>query len=501
MGVRKLAVLLSLLPVAARAQSAWEEGQWAGDDQYSSQPWDDADAREGAASAQPQYETPPPPPDDEYAAPQYDPRPPVEPYAAPQYTPPSPPVDEYADAGPSMDDFRSGLRPYGRWVQSPEYGWVWQPRHVSHEWRPYWDGHWVWTTAGWTWVTDEPWGWATYHYGRWAMVAGAGWVWVPGRVWAPAWVAWRWGGGYAGWCPLGPRGVVYVQPRSWVFVASPNFLAPVRHHAVPFKVVTTIWTRAQPLPVVRPTPRAGPLPRIVEEHTHVPVRVVPIVEAGSRTQTRPLATGAVPVWRPRTIPYVRPGAVANPPEHAERPRVVSPGGNMIRGEPRALPADPRVGPVYRVPVQTRLPNDLPGHADRRPEQPPGLERRPTQPPGQERRPTEPPGQERRPEDSPRADRRPEQLPGQERRPQETPRADRRPEQLPGQERRPEQLPGMNRRPEQGPHAEQQRPPAMQPARPPPPAAAPARREHDVPARPAAEPHARPVEAKRDRERD
>ena len=30
--LRKLALLLLLVPVAARAQSAWEEGQWAGDD-------------------------------------------------------------------------------------------------------------------------------------------------------------------------------------------------------------------------------------------------------------------------------------------------------------------------------------------------------------------------------------------------------------------------------------------------------------------------------------
>src|SRR5207302_1110752 len=139
---------------------------------------------------------------------------------------------------------------------------VWQPRYVGRHWQPYWDGRWVWTTAGWTWVTEEPWGWATYHYGRWAFVDEAGWVWLPGRVWGPAWVAWRWGGGYAGWCPLGPRGAVFVQPRSWVFVETPYFMTPVRHHAVPVSVVATVWRRAQPMPVVRPSPRAGrPLPR------------------------------------------------------------------------------------------------------------------------------------------------------------------------------------------------------------------------------------------------
>src|SRR5207249_3417880 len=147
--------------------------------------------------------------------------------------------DRYSDRGPSMQDFRAGLDEYGRWVDTPEYGLVWQPTQVGYRWQPYWDGRWMWTTAGWMWITDEPWGWATYHYGRWAMVDRAGWVWVPGRVWAPAWVAWRWGGGYAGWCPLGPRGVVYVQPRTWVFVPSQQFLGPVRRHAVPVSSVPT----------------------------------------------------------------------------------------------------------------------------------------------------------------------------------------------------------------------------------------------------------------------
>lgn len=33
---------------------------------------------------------------------------------------------------------------------------------------------------GWTWFSDEPFGWATYHYGRWAWDSQAGWLWVPG---------------------------------------------------------------------------------------------------------------------------------------------------------------------------------------------------------------------------------------------------------------------------------------------------------------------------------
>ncbi len=71
----------------------------------------------------------------------------------------------------------------------------------------------VYTDDGWTWVADpsEPWGWATYHYGRWTNLDGIGWVWVPGYTWAPAWVSWRYGGGYCGWAPLPPETTIGVD--------------------------------------------------------------------------------------------------------------------------------------------------------------------------------------------------------------------------------------------------------------------------------------------------
>ena len=59
------------------------------------------------------------------------------------------------------------------------------------DWRPYAEGFWSQTDQGWTWVSYEDFGWATFHYGRWARLADAGWVWVPGFEWAPAWVSWR----------------------------------------------------------------------------------------------------------------------------------------------------------------------------------------------------------------------------------------------------------------------------------------------------------------------
>ncbi|MBO0725115.1 MAG: hypothetical protein J2P52_05920 [Blastocatellia bacterium] len=114
------------------------------------------------------------------------------------------------------------LDEYGVWRVVPEYGPVWVPNRVAADWAPYRYGHWIWAEPwGWTWVDDAPWGFAPFHYGRWAYLNGS-WVWVPGSmaprpVYAPALVAFvgggDWhaspslGGGGVAWFPLGPREV------------------------------------------------------------------------------------------------------------------------------------------------------------------------------------------------------------------------------------------------------------------------------------------------------
>jgi hypothetical protein len=105
----------------------------------------------------------------------------------------------------SMDFFYDNLDPYGSWREVGDYGYCWQPRNVDDGWRPYSDGRWVYTDAGWTWDSDEPFGWAVYHYGRWANVNGIGWIWVPGTEWGPGWVSWRHSPRYTGWAPLPPE--------------------------------------------------------------------------------------------------------------------------------------------------------------------------------------------------------------------------------------------------------------------------------------------------------
>src|SRR5256886_4141865 len=112
-------------------------------------------------------------------------------------------------AGPTSgySTFYTKLEPHGAWLETADYGYVWQPREAesSRSWRPYTNGRWVYTDAGWTWISEEPFGWATYHYGRWTRLRGIGWVWVPGQQWAPAWVSLSQSNHYVGWAPLPPE--------------------------------------------------------------------------------------------------------------------------------------------------------------------------------------------------------------------------------------------------------------------------------------------------------
>lgn len=104
----------------------------------------------------------------------------------------------------SFQVFYDQLSPYGTWVDDPNYGYVWMP-NAGPDFQPYLtNGHWVYTEFGWTWISDYPWGWAPFHYGRWYYDPMYGSIWIPGNEWGPAWVTWRRANGYYGWAPLGP---------------------------------------------------------------------------------------------------------------------------------------------------------------------------------------------------------------------------------------------------------------------------------------------------------
>lgn len=100
--------------------------------------------------------------------------------------------------------FYSNLAPYGAWIQLDYNTVVWSPRIYERNWAPYTDGRWVWTPDGWYWDSYEPFGYITYHYGRWYYDDYYGWLWVPDYQWAPAWVEWRYDNAYIGWSPLPP---------------------------------------------------------------------------------------------------------------------------------------------------------------------------------------------------------------------------------------------------------------------------------------------------------
>jgi hypothetical protein len=125
-------------------------------------------------------------------------------------------VMDYGGEEGCTEMFYAALRPHGRWMQTEEFGTVWQPDEARQNaaWRPYCDGgRWVRTPRGLSWCSIYAWGWAPFHYGRWILHGRWGWVWVPGTRWAPAWVDWRDCPGYLVWAPLPPPPPAWLEMR------------------------------------------------------------------------------------------------------------------------------------------------------------------------------------------------------------------------------------------------------------------------------------------------
>lgn len=140
----------------------------------------------------------------------------------------------------TFEVFYDGLSPHGEWIPVGGGVYGWRPVGVHVGWRPYTVGRWCWTDDGWYWFSDEPWGWATFHYGRWHYDDYYGWIWIPGYDWAPAWVEWRYGGGFIGWAPLSPYAVfsiswgIHYRARWYTPVTWWNFVdcGYISHHNV-----------------------------------------------------------------------------------------------------------------------------------------------------------------------------------------------------------------------------------------------------------------------------
>jgi hypothetical protein len=287
------------------------------------------------------YNNDQPPPDDQGypdQGPYYDPQPDgsyqdQQPYDDQSY----PDQGAYGNQG-LVDEsvFYSELSPYGRWIQRGSYGWVWEPTRVAVGWRPYTQGHWVNTDYGWTWVSDEPWGWATYHYGRWLLDREYGWLWVPGTEWGPAWVSFQQGGGYLGWAPLPPsvgfRAGIGIQigglslsadidPYAYSFVPERSFLNE--------RIATEILPPARNVTFVRNTRN---ITNIREENHRIVNRSVPVEHIQQVTgrpvrqyrlaEVRNPAQGRVAHIQGDQVTIFRPAPTLAPPRPNVTPQVV-----------------------------------------------------------------------------------------------------------------------------------------------------------------------------------
>ena len=151
----------------------------------------------------------------------------------------------------SNDVFYDQLEPYGTWVDEPDVGRVFIPDRDNYV--PYRTGHWANTRLGFVWVSNEPYGWATSHYGRWAFSDSyRRWYWLPDTQWGPAWVEWRHTGSDFGWAPLAPEVIVRRgwQPpvESWHYCRAEHVLdVHVTRYYEPRERVIVIHREARPM--------------------------------------------------------------------------------------------------------------------------------------------------------------------------------------------------------------------------------------------------------------
>jgi hypothetical protein len=218
-------------------------------------------------------------------------------------------------------DFYEPLTSCGEWVVVGSYGRCWRPARVETSWRPYCNGSWQRTEAGWYWVSDEPWAWATYHYGRWNFTADFGWYWVPQTQWAPAWVSWHSGGGYVGWAPLYPSGVTIISPRAYVFVQERRFMEPVRPTTV--VVNTTVI-------INQTVVHQAPAPAYIEKASGRKVQAVPVQQLRHQTEAAvvaqrrsPAAKTVQPAVRNQAQPVVNKAVTTRAPSQVEKPAALT----------------------------------------------------------------------------------------------------------------------------------------------------------------------------------
>ncbi len=267
------------------------------------------------------------------------------------------------------------LDDYGRWHEVAGYGNVWTPSGVPGDWAPYRYGNWTYVSPwGWTWVEQEPWGFAPFHYGRWASVEGS-WCWVPGPVvvavrpvYSPALVAFVGGGGFSigigvgggggvGWFPLGP-GEVFVP---W-YRTSPRYVENVNvtNTRVNVTQVTNVYNNVTVNHVTNVTyinQRVTNSVTVVNHDTFVNAR--PVHDNVVRVDARQLAAAPVTHDVARNIQPQRESVVGpahqvqnRPPEQAINRQVVATRQPTVVNRPPAVAGGGNQRPPAPPPVKT-----------------------------------------------------------------------------------------------------------------------------------------------------
>ena len=251
-----------------------------------------------------------------------------------QTQPQTPQPESQSQSEGTGDDysvFYSRLSSDGDWVEAGDYGYCFKPHVAQGDWAPYRDGHWVWTDRGWFWYSNENFGWATYHYGRWVRISGQGWCWVPGNEWAPAWVSWRQSSDYAGWAPLppeagfsvnvgvsgwadnyygiGPAAYTFINFKSWSQPSYVRYIAPPNENVQIIRQTTNITNLRVQNTVIN---NFGPRVETVQQYMNqkiVPTKIVfdPNRQAGYGANIRGSELQVVaPAERLRAVSTVQP---------------------------------------------------------------------------------------------------------------------------------------------------------------------------------------------------
>jgi len=280
----------------------------------------------------------------------------------------------------SFSTFYDELSPYGRWIDYPQYGRVWIASQSVFS--PYQtDGHWAYTTYGWTWVSDYNWGWAPFHYGRWLYDSFYGWLWIPGYEWAPAWVSWRSGGGYYGWAPLSPGisigvdiGFNTIPQNYWCFVPNQymgstnmrNYYTS-RNNNIYIINNTTIINATNQYRGARYW--QGPDRRDVERNTGRPLQAYELRDANRPGEQ--MNNNNINVYRPRIkqndMERRTPGFSDNKPRQGQLPTNATPhrdvpnnnGNNMPPSKPYTPPSNTPAIPERQKPPTQQPVNTLP----------------------------------------------------------------------------------------------------------------------------------------------